>query len=189
MPPDRLIVGLGNPGQDYADHRHNLGFWCLDRLAEKHQLRFNMRRARSLVARGEIGGRDVVLAKPQTYMNVSGQAVKELLFAWGIAPASLLVIYDDVDLPSGVLRMRERGGPGTHNGMRSIVESIGTSDFPRLRIGVGGPPPRSDMADYVLSPPSPDELATLRDAVERAVEAVEAALREGPAVAMNRFNQ
>lgn len=186
--PSRLIVGLGNPGTEYAETRHNLGFRCLDRLAEKHRLRFNTKRAQSLVARGQLAGQDVALAKPQTYMNLSGAAVKQLLVGWGVPTRSLLVVYDDIDLPSGVLRIRERGGPGTHNGMRSIVEAIGTSDFPRLRIGVGAPQ-RHDLADYVLDTPPPGESAALNEAVARAVEAIELFLRRGAAAAMNSYNQ
>ena len=188
MGPSRLIVGLGNPGSEYAGNRHNVGFWCLDHLAEKHRLRFNSKRARSVVARGQVGGQDVALAKPQTYMNLSGIAVKQLLVGWGVPARSLLVVYDDADLPPGSLRMRERGGAGTHNGMRSIVESIGTSDFPRLRVGIGAPPPHRGIADYVLDDLSPEELPAVREAVERSAEAIELFIRRGAAVAMNRYN-
>jgi PTH1 family peptidyl-tRNA hydrolase len=187
--PSRLVVGLGNPGAEYAGNRHNVGFRSVDRVAERYRLRFNAKRARSLVARGQLAGQDVALAKPQTYMNLSGRAVKELLVGWGVPPRSLLVVYDDVDLPPGSLRMRERGGPGTHNGMRSIVESLGSTDFPRLRIGIGSPPPMRDLADYVLDDPTPEERSLLEEALARAVEAIELFIREGPAAAMNRYNQ
>jgi PTH1 family peptidyl-tRNA hydrolase len=189
MGPSRLVVGLGNPGPEYAGNRHNVGFRSVDRVAERHRLRFNAKRARSLVARGQLAGQDVALAKPQTYMNLSGRAVKELLVGWGVPPRSLLVVYDDVDLPLGSLRIRERGGPGTHNGMRSIVESLGTTEFPRLRIGIGSPPPLRDLADYVLDDPTPEERTLLEEALARAVEAIELFIREGPAAAMNHFNQ
>jgi peptidyl-tRNA hydrolase, PTH1 family len=189
MGPSRLVVGLGNPGAEYAGNRHNVGFRSVDRVAERYRLRFNAKRARSLVARGQLAGQDVALAKPQTYMNLSGRAVKELLVGWGVPPRSLLVVYDDVDLPPGSLRMRERGGPGTHNGMRSIVESLGSTDFPRLRIGIGSPPPMRDLADYVLDDPTPEERSLLEEALARAVEAIELFIREGPAAAMNRYNQ
>ena len=187
--PSRLIVGLGNPGAEYAGNRHNVGFWCVDHLGERHRLRFNAKRARSIVARGRLAGHDVALAKPQTYMNLSGLAVKQLLMGWGVPTHSLLVVYDDVDLPPGSLRLRERGGAGTHNGMRSVVESLGTTEFPRLRIGIGAPPPNRDIADYVLEDPSSDELPRLREAVERSAEAIELFIRRGAGAAMNRYNQ
>lgn len=186
--PSKLIVGLGNPGTEYARSRHNVGFWCLDGLAAEHRLRFNSKRAQSVVGRGQIRGQDVALAKPQTYMNLSGKAVKQLLVGWGVPPRALLVVYDDVDLPPGSLRLRERGSPGTHNGMRSIVESIGTADFPRLRVGIGAPPPGQDLADYVLDDASDEELPLIEQAIERAVDAVELFVRQGAAAAMNRYN-
>lgn len=186
--PSKLIVGLGNPGAEYAGNRHNAGFWCVDRLAEKHRLRFNSRRAHSIVGRGQITGHDVALARPQTSMNLSGKAVKQLLSGWGIPPRALLVVYDDVDLPPGAVRMRERGGAGTHNGMRSIVESIGTTDFPRLRVGIGAPPPGQDIADYVLDDPPAEDAPLLKETVERATEAIELFIRQGAAAAMNKYN-
>jgi PTH1 family peptidyl-tRNA hydrolase len=189
MGPSALIVGLGNPGLEYSATRHNLGFLCLERLAEKHRLRFTSKRAKSLVARGTINGNDVALAKPQTFMNLSGEAVRELSRIYGVPPKSLLVIYDDVDLPLGTIRLRERGGPGTHNGMRSIVDELGgRTDFPRLRIGVGMPTDGQNLADYVLGLPTPDERAVLDESLGRAVEAAETVVRRGLGAAMNAFN-
>ena len=187
--PSRLIVGLGNPGTEYASHRHNLGFRCLDLLADKHRLRFNAKRARSVVARGQLAGQDVALAKPQTYMNLSGTAVKQLMVSWGVPARALLVVYDDVDLPPGTIRLRAGGGAGTHNGMRSIVDAIGTTDFPRLRLGIGAPPPTRDIADYVLEDPTPEEAAAITDALTQAVEAIELLVRRGPEAAMNAYNR
>src|SRR5437764_4152367 len=146
MGPSALIVGLGNPGLEYSGTRHNLGFLALERLAEKHRLRFTGERGKSLVARGTVNGHDVALAKPQTYMNLSGEAVRELVRIYGLPPKALLVVYDDVDLPLGTIRLREGGGPGTHNGMRSIVDELGRTDFPRLRIGVGMPTDGQNLA-------------------------------------------
>jgi PTH1 family peptidyl-tRNA hydrolase len=134
-------------------------------------------------------GTDVALAKPQTYMNLSGRAVKQLVMGWGLPLRSLIVVYDEVDLPLGIVRLRERGGPGTHNGMRSIVESIGSADFARLRIGIGSPPPIHDLANYVLADPPADEAAALEEAVERAVQALLMLIREGAPAAMNQFNR
>ncbi len=189
MGPSALIVGLGNPGLEYSATRHNLGFWCVDRLAEKHRLRFNAKRAQSVVARGTVAGQDAALAKPQTYMNLSGKAVRGLLMGWGVPTKALLVVYDDVDLEPGMIRLRARGGPGTHNGMRSIVDELRTEDFPRLRIGIGTAPPGRNLADYVLDHPTPEELPKLREAVDRAVEAIEVFVHRGAPAAMNQFNR
>jgi len=189
MGPSALIVGLGNPGLEYSATRHNLGFLLLERLAEKHRLRFTGKRAKSLVARGTLNGNDIALAKPQTYMNLSGEAVRELIRLYGIPPRALLVVYDDVDLPLGTIRLRERGGPGTHNGMRSIVDELGRTDFPRLRIGVGMPTDGQNLADYVLGHPTPDERAVLDEALGRALEATETVVRRGLGAAMNAYNK
>ena len=188
MGPTALIVGLGNPGLEYSATRHNLGFWCVDKLAEKHRLRFTGKRAQSVVARGTVAGQDVALAKPNTFMNLSGAAVKGLVTGWGVPTTSLLVVYDDVDLDVGTIRLRTRGGAGTHNGMRSIVDEIKTEDFPRLRIGIGAAPPGRNLADYVLDHPTPDDLPALREAVDRAVKAIEVFVRRGAPAAMNTFN-
>ena len=188
MGPSTLIVGLGNPGLEYSATRHNLGFLCLDRLATKHRLRFTGKRAKSVLARGAINGHDVALAKPQTYMNLSGESVRDLLRIYKMPTTALLVVYDDVDLPTGTVRIRERGGPGTHNGMRSIVDEIGTTDFPRLRIGVGMPTNGEKLADYVLGLPAVEERAVLDEALDRGVEAIETVARRGIGTAMNQFN-
>jgi PTH1 family peptidyl-tRNA hydrolase len=188
MGPSRLIVGLGNPGLEYSATRHNMGFLCLDRLASKHRLRFTGKRGKSVLARGAISGHDVALAKPQTYMNLSGESVRDLLRIYKMPTSALLVVYDDVDLPAGTVRIRERGGPGTHNGMRSIVDEIGTTDFPRLRIGVGTPTDGQNLADYVLGLPPPEERTVLDEALDRGVEAIETVARRGIGAAMNTFN-
>jgi PTH1 family peptidyl-tRNA hydrolase len=184
-----LIVGLGNPGERYARTRHNIGFRSVDTLAERHGLTFRPQRANSQLAEGNIYGQRVVLAKPQTYMNLSGQAVVALCNWYKIDPArELLVIYDDLDLPFAKLRIRERGSAGTHNGMRSIVAQLGTTEFPRLRVGIGQPPGKMDAADYVLGRFTPDEEAALPDLLGRIADAVEVILREGLTTAMNRYN-
>jgi peptidyl-tRNA hydrolase, PTH1 family len=189
MGPSTLIVGLGNPGLEYSATRHNMGFLCLDRLATKHRLRFTGKRGKSVLARGTIGGNDVALAKPQTYMNLSGESVRDLLRIYKMPTTSLLVVFDEVDLPLGTIRLRERGGPGTHNGMRSIVDEIGTTDFARLRIGVGMPTNGENLADYVLGLPAPDEREVLDEALGRGVEAIETVARRGIGAAMNQFNR
>jgi PTH1 family peptidyl-tRNA hydrolase len=184
-----LIVGLGNPGERYARTRHNIGFRSVETLAERHGLTLRQQRANSQLAEGIIHGQRVVLVKPQTYMNLSGQAVSALRNWYKIDPArELLVIYDDLDLPFARVRIRERGSAGTHNGMRSIVAQLGTTEFPRLRIGIGQPPEKMDAADYVLSRFTPEEEAVLPDVLARVADAVEVVLRDGLITAMNRYN-
>lgn len=184
-----LIVGLGNPGERYARTRHNIGFEAIDTLARRHGLEFRGKRANSLIAEGQIAGQRVALAKPQTYMNLSGQAVSSLRNWYKIDPArELLVVYDDLDLPFGKLRLRERGSAGTHNGMRSIVAQLGSSDFPRLRVGIDQPPGKMDAAAYVLSRFRKEEEAELPFLLDTIADAVELVLREGLTAAMNRYN-
>lgn len=184
-----LIVGLGNPGDRYERTRHNIGFRSVETLAERHGLTFRNQRAKSEIAEGIIRGQRVVLVKPQTYMNLSGQAVAALRQWYKIDPArELLVIYDDLDLPFAKLRLRERGSAGTHNGMRSIVGQLGTTEFPRLRIGIGQPPGQMDAADYVLSRFTPEEEAVLPEVLARVADAVEVVVSEGLTAAMNRYN-
>lgn len=190
--PDRgrltLIVGLGNPGREYAGNRHNAGFQCIDRLAKAHGLSFSRRQARARVARGEINGHRVLLVKPQTFMNASGEAVGQLARFYKIAPADVLVLYDDLDLSLGKLRLRPGGGSGGHHGMRSVIQHLGTEDFPRLRLGIGRPPGGMDPVDYVLSDFTVDERAEMELAFERAIAAIECFLDEGIDAAMNAFN-
>jgi peptidyl-tRNA hydrolase, PTH1 family len=184
-----LIVGLGNPGAKYDRTRHNIGFACVEALARRHGLEFRVKRANSLVAEGSIGGQRVALALPQTYMNESGRAVSALRSWYKVEPArELLVIYDDMDLPFARLRLRERGSPGTHNGMRSIVAQLGGNEFPRLRVGIDQAPGRMDAAAYVLSRFSKEEEAGVADLCDRVCDATELILREGFTAAMNRYN-
>ncbi len=183
-----LIVGLGNPGREYADNRHNAGFQCIDRLAEAHGLSFTRRQARARVARGEVNGHRVLLVKPQTFMNASGEAVGQLARFYKIAPADVLVLYDDLDLPLGKIRLRPGGGSGGHRGMRSVIQHLGTEDFPRLRLGIGRPPGAMDAVDYVLSDFTADERAEMELAFEQAIAAIECFLAVGIDAAMNAFN-
>jgi PTH1 family peptidyl-tRNA hydrolase len=184
-----LIVGLGNPGIEYAWTPHNLGFLTVDRLAESAGIRIERPEAKSLIGRGKLGGQEIVLAKPQTMMNLSGMAVRELLARLEIGPAELIVVYDDVALPWGMIRVRERGTAGTHNGMKSVIGSIGAVDFCRVRIGVQPDHPIGDLAAYVLHPMKRSELEQAAEMVDQAAEAVELAIAEGVNRAMNRFNK
>jgi PTH1 family peptidyl-tRNA hydrolase len=184
-----MVVGLGNPGTKYADHRHNAGFLVVEALARAHGLLFaRRRRTRANVAEGRVGNRQLLLAKPQTFMNLSGRAVGRLSRVHGIPPESILVVYDDLDLPLGRLRMRSEGGAGGHKGMRSIIDTLGTQSFPRLRVGIDRPPGRMDPADYVLQPFSSEEQACFAQVLERSVAAIECWLAEGIVAAMDRFN-
>ncbi len=185
-----MIVGLGNPGSEYADHRHNVGFRVVEALARAHGLTFSREKGmKARVARGQIGGREVLLAEPQTFVNLSGKAVRRLSRAHEIPPERLLVVYDDLDLSLGRLRMRAEGGSGGHRGMRSIIDLLGTQSFPRLRVGIDRPPGRMDPADYVLQPFDEDQGELVAEAVSRAAAAVECWLAEGVAAAMDRFNR
>ncbi|MGE5620667.1 MAG: aminoacyl-tRNA hydrolase [Sphingomonadaceae bacterium] len=183
----KLVIGLGNPGSRYAATRHNVGFMALDRLARKHGASITKRQCNALTALATVSGQRVCLAKPQTYMNLSGESVACLARFYRIAPEDILVIYDDRDLPVGKLRLRERGSAGGHRGMQSIIATLGTSDFPRLRIGIGRPS-EMDAVDHVLGQFSAEERSVMDEALDRAVEAVEVALGEGLEAAMNRFN-
>ena len=183
-----LIVGLGNPGREYAAHRHNVGFQVVDALAHGHKLAFSGRKGLARVAQGEIGGQAVILAKPQTFMNLSGKSVGRLSRSLGVPPERILVIYDDLDLPLGRLRLRAEGSSGGHKGIRSIIDVLGTQAFPRLRVGIDRPPGRMDPVDYVLKPFDRDQKPFLAEAVARAAAAVECWLAEGIIAAMDRFN-
>jgi PTH1 family peptidyl-tRNA hydrolase len=182
-----LIAGLGNPGPGYARTRHNIGFQVLDRLAARHGMQFARGRAKSHVAEGRIGDRRVILVKPQTWMNLSGDAVQPLLHWYKLPPERLIVVYDDLDLPLGKLRIRERGSSGGHHGVDSIIGRLGTNAFPRVRIGVGRSPGREQVG-HVLSRFRRDEEALMEEARDRAADATETLLAEGVAGAMNRFN-
>jgi len=183
----KLIVGLGNPGSDYAQNRHNVGYQCVERLRQRHGLALGKVMFKAYTASGQIAGAKVLLARPLTFMNLSGQAVRPLLRWYHVALSDLLVICDDLDLPLGKIRLRQKGGSGGHKGMRSIIEALGTEDFPRLRVGIGHPV-HGEPEDYVLSDFAPDELSVMEEAYERAVAAVESFIAAGIITAMNLFN-
>ena len=184
-----LIVGLGNPGEKYAKNRHNVGFQSLGYLADRHRLTFDEKQGKARIASGAIAGHRVVLAKPFTYMNASGQAVAPLA-RWHKLDLrrELLVIYDDLDLPFGALRLRASGSAGGQNGMKSIIEQLATQEFPRLRVGIGRPPEAWETIDYVLGNWSRAEVDQLPDLYARVAEAVELFVAEGVVAAMNRVN-
>lgn len=183
-----LLVGLGNPGKRYRDTPHNVGFWVCDALARRHHLGDPTRKFQGEFFRGRIGGQDVAMLKPDTYMNLSGESVAEALRYLPVEAERLMLVLDDLDLPPGRLRLRARGGDGGHLGLRSVIERVGTPEFPRLRIGVGRPPEGWDPAGYLLSRMGSELRGCLEDAVERGADAVERVLSDGIEAAMNDFN-
>ncbi len=185
----RLIVGLGNPGIEYAWTPHNLGFLVVDALAEDAGIRVTRPEAKSLVGLGSIAGQEVVLAKPQTMMNLSGLAVRELLNRAECQPSDVIVLCDDIALPWGMLRIRERGTAGGHNGLKSVIGAIGTMEFVRVRLGVKPEEMRGDLKEYVLRQIRRDEEDVVAEEIEQGAEAVKAILAEGTQSAMNRFNR
>lgn len=185
----KLIVGLGNPGKEYAKTRHNVGFWCVERTMDKFALKGEKSKWHSIVVEGMLRGERVYLMRPQTYMNLSGQAVQAAVsFLQLDAQRDVLVMYDDLDLPTGSLRLREKGGAGGHNGIKSIISQLGTDVFARIRIGIGRPPFDITVTDYVLSNFSKAERTLVEEAVERAADAVGEACEAPFIQVMNRFN-
>jgi peptidyl-tRNA hydrolase, PTH1 family len=183
-----LIAGLGNPGPDYRYNRHNVGFMVVDALAAALDIPIQRVEMRALVGKGLLDGERLILAKPQTYMNQSGQAVGSLARFYKIPLEQLLVVHDDLDLPLGTLRMRPFGGTGGQRGMESIVARLGTRDFPRLRVGIGRPPGRMDPADYVLHNFDPEQETFLPEVLGRAVKAIQSFILDDIETAMNEFN-
>ncbi len=185
----KLVIGLGNPGPQYEHTRHNVGFRVVDKLAKKLGWRWNEQRSRAMLVSGMLGNEKVVLAKPLTYMNLSGQSVGELVRWYKLSPEDLLVVYDELDLPLGAIRLRPKGSAEGHNGIESIIAHLHTNEFPRLRVGIGRPANnRIDGASYVLGTPPLDERILLDTAEDRAVEAIELVITQGIDSAMNQVN-
>ncbi len=185
----KLIVGLGNPGREYRWTRHNMGFLLIDELAQENGIAISRRGLKSVYGRGRVARNEVILAKPQTFMNLSGEAVQRLLHFFKILPENLIVLQDDLDLPWGTVRIRLHGGAGGHRGIQSIREAIGSDEFTRVKIGIGRPSaPEQDPADYVLDALTEAEKEEVRGILKKSAEAVELLLTEGPLKAMNRFH-
>jgi len=184
----RLIVGLGNPGRQYAHTRHNVGFDVLDRLAAKLDVEFGREKFAGQVAEAVVDGKKVVLLKPLTFMNLSGDSVAQAARFHADAPSDILVVYDEVDLPLGKLRLRKAGTAGTHNGMKSVIERLGSEDVPRMRVGVGAEAHRGGRVGHVLGKFRPDERPAIDDAINSAADACLCCIREGLDTAMNRYN-
>lgn len=193
----RLVVGIGNPGNEYANTRRNVGFWVANRLARKHGIEFKTKTGSYLLAEGDVGGQLVAIAKPRTFVNGSGEAVVHLIRRLKLDHAQeMLVVSDHIDLPAGKVRLRRKGGGGGQKGITDIINKAKTDEFPRVRIGIGRPVVGGEpswapdaVADWVLSDPTPDEREVLDAAVARAIEAIECAVGEGIEVAMNRYNR
>jgi PTH1 family peptidyl-tRNA hydrolase len=184
----KLVIGLGNPGPQYKNTRHNIGFLVLDRLAEKLGAAFSREKFKGMIAEGQVNRRKVVLLKPMTFMNKSGESAAQAARNGVDDPQEVLVVYDDIDLPLGKIRIRKSGSPGTHNGMKSILEYLGTRDIPRLRMGIGSQGDGGDLTQHVLGKFRPDELSAVNESVDHAVEAIMAALERDLDAAMNEFN-
>ena len=185
----KLIVGLGNPGKKYSGTRHNLGFWVIDRIAAQRNISVGRQTCDALVGEGMVDGKEIVLVKPQTFMNRCGSAVAELGREYGVGADSLVVINDDLDLPFGRIRIRPSGGAGGHRGLISIMESLAGAQFQRVRVGIGRPPSGMDPADYVLEPFSEPEREQLSELVDRAAESVICLVLHGPERAMAQYNR
>lgn len=185
-----IIVGLGNPGRKYEMTRHNIGFVAVEELAHRHHMRINKTKFKGLYGEGSIAGNKIILAKPQTYMNNSGECVRELMDWYKISLDRLLVIYDDIDIPAGTIRIREKGSAGTHNGMRSIIYHLNEDGFPRLRIGIGKPEYKDyDLAGYVLEKFPKEQHQLMFETVVKGADAAERIIRSGTAEAMNKYNR
>ncbi len=183
-----IIAGLGNPGKKYENTRHNMGFLVIDRLASKNDIKVNKLKHRALVGDGFISGQKVLLVKPQTYMNLSGESLGEVLRYYHAEPQNLIVIYDDFDLAAGTLRIRKKGSAGSHNGMKSVIEQIGSQDFPRVRVGIG----KSgglDWKDFVLGKVTGGQQQLISEAVEQAADSIMCILEKGIDKAMNEYNK
>ena len=183
-----LIVGLGNPGRTYANSRHNVGFRCINYLGKVHGISIKQRQCQAQVGTGQIENTEVVLAKPLTFMNLSGKSVKSLMHRFQVALSEIVVIHDDLDLPLGKIRLYAGGGSGGHKGIESIISYLESRDFLRVRIGIGRPPEGEDLVDYVLGDFLPQEKLDIEKSIARVGEAIAYLLKEGMAIAMNKYN-
>lgn len=188
-PPEWLVVGLGNPGKKYENTRHNTGFLVMDTLCREHGVSCDRSRFRALTGEAVLGGKRVLLLKPQTFMNLSGEAVREAAAFYKIPPERVLVIFDDISLPVGTLRIRAKGSSGGQNGVKNIIAQLGSEQFPRIKVGIGGKPhPDYDLADWVLSSFRPEEQEAMQDAAKRAAAAVSELIEHGVPSAVQKYN-
>ena len=183
-----LIVGLGNPEEEYSNTRHNMGFDVINKISKKYNIDVNKNKFNGLFGKGEIEGEKVILVKPQTYMNLSGEAVKGFADFYKVEPEKILLIFDDIEVEKGKIKIRKQGSGGSHKGMQSVIGMIGTEKIPRIRVGIGKPERMSDMIDYVINKISKDEQDILKPGIEKAEEATEMIMKYGIDRAMNQFN-
>lgn len=183
-----LIVGLGNPEEEYARTRHNMGFDTINKISENSNIKVNKSKFNSLYGTGTIQNEKVILVKPQTYMNLSGTAIRDFMKFYKILPENLIVIYDDLDIEPGKIKIRKKGGPGTHNGMKSVVSNLQTEDFPRIRIGIGEPTYKNDLLNFILTKIPSEEYKVLEKATENAANAIVDIISNGIDTAMNKYN-
>lgn len=183
-----LIVGLGNPESEYANTRHNMGFDTINEIAKKNNINIVKTKFKGLYETGMIQGKKVILLKPQTYMNLSGESVKEIVDFYNIKLDEIIVIYDDIDVEKGNIKIRKKGGPGSHNGMKSVIEELNSSEFGRVRVGIGQPEYKNDMINYVIGRVPEEEQEILHQGVKKAAEAIEEIIKNGIDIAMNKFN-
>ena len=183
-----IIAGLGNPGEKYDNTRHNAGFLTIDALADRYGIDVREKAHKALIGKGVIEGQKVILAKPQTYMNLSGESIRALVDYYKVTQEELVIIFDDISLEPGQLRIRKKGSAGGHNGIKSIIAHLGTQEFTRIKVGVGEKPPRMDLADYVLGRFAKEEQDTMKEAFETAAKAAVAIMTEGADAAMHQYN-
>lgn len=183
-----IIVGLGNPGDKYEKTRHNVGFNVIDLLAKEYSIDVSKLKHKALIGEGRVGTEKVILVKPMTYMNLSGESVVDICNYYNVDLENVIVIYDDIDLDVGKIRIRKKGSGGTHNGMRSIIKCLGSNEFPRVRIGISKPKNGQDLADFVLSRFAKEDEKSLNESFENAVAAIDCAIRQDLDLAMNRYN-
>lgn len=183
-----LIIGLGNPEEEYARTRHNMGFDTINKISEKYNIKVNKSKFNALYGTGDIEGKKVILLKPQTYMNLSGTAIRDFMNFYKLSPENIIVIFDDLDIEPGIIKIRKKGGPGTHNGMKSVVNEIKSEDFCRIRIGIGNPEYKNDLLNYILTRIPDDEYKILEKATDNATSAIAEILKNGIDSAMNKYN-
>ena len=183
-----LIVGLGNPENEYEHTRHNMGFDTINEIAKINNINITKTKFKGLYETTIIQGKKVILLKPQTYMNLSGESIKETVDFYNIKPEEIIVIYDDIDIEKGNIKIRKKGGSGSHNGMKSVIQELGTNDFARIRVGIGQPEFKNDMINYVIGKVTEEEQKILQEGVKKAVDAIDEILKNGIDIAMNKFN-
>ena len=183
-----IIVGLGNPEPEYSNTRHNMGFDTINKIAKKYNIEFSKTKFKGIYGTGTIEGEKVILLKPQTFMNLSGESIKEIIDFYKLNTDNLIIIYDDIDIEPGIIKLRKTGGPGTHNGMKSVIKEIGTEKFPRVRVGIGKPEHKGDLINYVIGKISKENRIILDKSTDLARDAVIEIIKNGMDKAMNLFN-